>query len=71
MRTQRRLRKSDLDALIGLYAQVSTAGRIGHGVIASAGHGTFGGLFIEFEDGDSIGWNPEDSATITIVIDPV
>ncbi len=74
--TARQLRKEDLEALIGLKLQIKVFNGLelrnaAEGVAASTGYGAFGGLFVEFDDGErSIGWNPEDWATITIVTSP-
>jgi hypothetical protein len=72
----RRLRREDLAQLVGLYARVTVGDESAEGVISGTGYGAFGGLFVEFQDGEtraggrnreaSIGWNPEDSPTITL-----
>lgn len=67
------IRKADLDALVGRRIKVVVRSGlelkgVAEGVVAKTGYGAFGGLFVEFSDGDSsIGWNPEDSATVTLV----
>lgn len=74
--SERQLRKEDLEALIGfkLHIKVYNGLELHHaaeGVAAAVGYGAFGGLFVEFDDGErSIGWNPEQWATITIVTTP-
>lgn len=65
-------RKEDIDALVGRAVKVVVRQGLelknaAEGVVASTGYGAFGGLYIEFDDGDSsIGWNPEDTVSITV-----
>ena len=74
--SERQLRKEDLETLIGLKLRIKVFNGLelknaAEGVAAIVGYGVFGGLFVEFDDGETaIGWNPEDWATITIVTQP-